>query len=136
MKREKIVVLFFCSLPLALIVAPYFLSIDEYRFNEKRRQRLLEMYPPGRATRADVHRKWEHTKWDVSEIRPASGWTAATNAWIRARVLNSEQRTGKPVQRVESELAPDGLSGSLCVCWFYYDDKDRIVDVEWQWHTD
>src|SRR5688572_4390644 len=134
MKREKIVVLLFCSLPLALMVASY-LPSGEYRFNEKRRQRLLEMYPPGRATRADVHRKWERTRWEVSEPRPVSGWTALTNAWIRTRALNSEQRTGKTVHLVESQLAPDGLF-SLCVCWFYYDDKDRIVDVEWQWHTD
>ena len=134
-KRDRILVLFFCALALVFItVGPSCISTEAY--NDERRQKLLQMYPPGTTTRADVHQRWGYPKWDVSEVRPATGWTAATNAWIRSRALNSEQRTGKAVQRIESQLAPDGFSGGLCVCWFYYDEKDRIVDVEWQWHTD
>jgi hypothetical protein len=118
----------------SLIIAGGCTSHEAY--TEKRRQTLLEMYPPGETTRADVHQRWGHSKWDVSQTRPAPDWTAATNAAVRTRVLNSEQRTSKPVHRVEADLAPDGWSGGLCICWFYYDEKDRIVDVEWQWHTD
>jgi len=106
-------------------------------YTEKRRQQLLAMYPPGQTTRGDVHRRWGHErKWDISETRPASGWAAAANARVRTRVLNSEQRIAKSVHRVESDLFPDGWSGGLCVRWFYYDEYDRIVDVDWEWHTD
>ena len=121
-----------CALTLQLIA-----GCSGEAYIEKRRQQLLTMYPPGQTTRADVYERWGHNrKWDVSETCPASGWNSARDGAVRTRVLNSEQRTGKPVHRVESDLAPDGWSGGLCVCWFYYDEHDRIVDVEWQWHTD
>jgi hypothetical protein len=102
-----------------------------------RRQQLLAIYPPGKTTRADVQQRWgTDRQWDFSETRPAAGWAAATNAFVGGRALTSEQRTGQSVHRIEGELAPDGISGGLCRCWFYYDQNDRLVDVDWQWHTD
>jgi hypothetical protein len=109
-------------------------SLENYEAD--RRQRLLEIYPLGTTTRAEVQQKWGQAKWDFSETRPAAGWGAATNRFVGDRALISEQRTGQPVHRIEGQLAPDGLSGSLCRCWFYYDKDDRLVDVDWQWHTD
>ena len=126
-------ILWFVALGLGLVLSGCG-SLENYEV--KRRDRLLEIYPPGQTTRADVQQKWGHTKWDFSETRPAAGWAAATNRFIGARALTSEQRTGQPVHRIEGDLAPDGLSGSLCRCWFYYDKDDRLVDVDWQWHTD
>jgi hypothetical protein len=48
----------------------------------------------------------------------------------------AEQRTGQIVSSCERYFGPDGWSGGLCYGWFYYDDRDYIVDAEWQWHTD
>jgi hypothetical protein len=109
-------------------------SLESYE--AKRRDQLLATCPPGKTTRADVQQKWGHTQWDFSETRPAAGWAASTNRFVGARALTSEQRTGQPVYRIEGDLAPDAISGGLCRCWFYYDKDDRIVDVDWQWHTD
>jgi hypothetical protein len=99
-----------------------------------RREQLLAIYPPGKTTRTDVQQRWGNPRWDFSETRPAAGW--ATNRFVGARALTSEQRTGQPVHRIEGHLAPDGISGGLCRCWFYYNEDDRLVDVDWQWHTD
>jgi hypothetical protein len=101
-----------------------------------RRERLLAAYPPGTTTRADVQKRWAPVKPDLSEIRPASGWSACAQPYVREHVASSEQRTGQSVYRSERYFGPDGLSGGLCYCWFYYDDQDHVVDAEWQWHTD
>jgi hypothetical protein len=108
-------------------------SPEEYA--AKRRQQLLTHYPPGKTTRADVQKRWA-VRPEFSETRPASGWTGSTHPAIRARAVASEQRTGQMVSRCERYLGPDGWSGGLCYCWFYYDDRDCVVDAEWQWHTD
>jgi len=109
-------------------------SLENYE--AERRERLLAIYPPGKTTRTDVQQRWGNSQWDFSETRPAAGWTTATNRFVADRALTSEQRTGQAVYRIEGELAPDGISGGLCRCWFYYDKDDRLVDVDWQWHTD
>jgi hypothetical protein len=102
----------------------------------RRREQLLAIYPPGKATRMDVQQKWSPVRPDLSETRPTSGWSAAANPAVRERTLASEQRTGKTVARCERYFGPDGLSGGLCYCWFYFDDRDVVLDAEWQWHTD
>ena len=40
-------------------------------------------------------------------------------------------RSGKGFRYV----GPDGTFG-LCYCWFYYDERDKVLDAEWQYHTD
>jgi len=70
------------------------------------------------------------------ETKPASGWGAAVHPAIRGRAAASEQRTGQVVSRCERYFGPDGSSGGLCYVWFYYDNRDHVVDAEWQWHTD
>lgn len=102
----------------------------------KRRQQLLAAYPPGKTTRADVQKRWSPIKPDLSETRPASGWVASTHLAVRERAVASEQRAGQIVSSCERYFGPDGWSGGLCYGWFYYDDRDYIVDAEWQWHTD
>jgi hypothetical protein len=100
-----------------------------------RRQRLLEIYPPGQTSRADVQRKWAPIPPELTAQRPASGWASLDNPRIRERVAASENRTGNTVERVDCYLGADGAFG-LCNCWFYYDKADMMVDVEWQHHTD
>jgi hypothetical protein len=99
----------------------------------ERRQKLLATYPPGETTRADVQKRWPYQP-DLSKVKPAGGWENA-GAEIRARVNASELRTGLPVYRCDRYFW-GGLSGSMSYYWFYYDEKDGLVDAEWQWHTD
>jgi hypothetical protein len=100
-----------------------------------RRQQLLAMYPPGVTTRADVRRKWASDTPEFTATRPAAGWATVEKPGIGDRVRASEQRTGKPVERVDRFFAPDGLF-ALCYCWSYYDGDDKVVDAEWQFHSD
>ncbi len=109
------------------------MSTEQYQ--AQRRLRLLEMYPPGTTTRADVQKKWDTIRPDLSVTRPAAGWNACNEPWIRAFVENSERRTGKPVYQVDRYMGPDGFL-SLCWCWFCFDEHDRLVDAEWQYHSD
>ena len=108
--------------------------LSERHDPEKRRQRLLELYPPGKTTRVDVQKKWG-TQPVLSETRPVSGWDGSARP-VQEHVAKSEQRTGQAVYRFERYWGPDGASGGLCYCWFYYDVSDRVVDVEWQYSSD
>lgn len=90
----------------------------------QRREKLLALYPPGTTNRADVQSRFP-TQPEFSELRPDSGWG----------VEQSERRTGKSPYRVERYLAPDGWL-SLCRCWFYYDESDRLVDADWVYVKD
>jgi hypothetical protein len=105
-----------------------------------RRDRLLAIYPPGQTTRADVQKKWAPINPEFTVARPADGWAALDKPGVRERIAASERRTGKPVQLVDCYVGPDGRSSldffGLCYCWFYYDAADKVVDVEWQYHTD
>jgi hypothetical protein len=105
-----------------------------------RREQLLAIYPPGQTTRADVQKKWAPGTAEFTFARPADGWAALDKPGIRERVAASERRTGKPVQLVDCYVGPDSRSLfdflGLCYCWFYYDGAQKVVDVEWQYHTD
>jgi hypothetical protein len=101
----------------------------------RRRLELLVLYPPGKTNRSEVESKWAPTQPDLSEIRPAAGWGSSLNAEVRKRVAASELRTGKAVYRTDRYTGLEDLF-SLCYCWFYYDEQDRVVDVEWQYHSD
>jgi hypothetical protein len=126
-------ILFCSALCLGLLLSGC-ASTEDYA--AKRRQQLLTAYPPGQTTRADVQKRWFPIKPDLSETRPASGWVASTHPAVRERAVASEERTGQIVSSCERYFGPDGWSGGLCYGWFYYDDRDYIVDAEWQWHTD
>src|SRR5262245_23941922 len=105
-------------------------SPEEYA--ARRREKLLEVYPPGTTTRAEVQRKlapWSDGP-QLSETRPASGWSGSGHPAIRVRAVASEKRAGRTVYRCERYFGPDGWSGGLCYCWFYYDDRDFLVDAE------
>ena len=132
MKRAPAIVLL-CSI--FMLSAVFGGCVSPERYAEQRRQRLLVLYPPGKTTRADVRERWGIQP-EPSETRPVSGWTASTHPAIGKRASASEQRTGQSVYRCERYFGPDGWSGGLCYCWLYYDDRDYIVDAEWQWHTD
>jgi hypothetical protein len=125
--------LFLCSVFALSIVLSGCVSPEKYA--EERRQRLLAANPPGKTTRTDVQKRWRSQP-DVSETRPASGWSASEDCAVREHTTASEQRTGQMVCRCERYSGPDGWSGGLCYGWFYYDNRDYVVDAEWQWHTD
>jgi|SRR5581483_3375983 len=105
-----------------------------------RREQLLAIYPPGSTTREDVKKKWSPVMPEFTTARPAQGWAALEYPSVRERVASSERRTGKSVQLVDCYVSPDSRSSfdlwGLCYCWFYYDAADKVVDVEWQYHTD
>ena len=105
-----------------------------------RRERLLAIYPPGQTSRADVQKRWAPITPQFTAARPADGWAALDKPRVRERVASSEQRTEHPVQLVECYVGPDSRSSfdfsGLCYCWFYYDAAGKVVDVEWQYHTD
>jgi hypothetical protein len=109
--------------------------VSPEKYAAKRRQPLLALYPPGKTTRAEVQDRMG-TQPELSEMRPAAGWSGSAHPAIRERAAASEQCIGMVVYRCERYFGPDGWSGGLCYGWFYYDDRDIIVDAEWQWHTD
>lgn len=110
-----------------------------------RRQKLLEIYPLGTTTRADVVARWSGKKPDFSIERPAGGWSALAPLSINGRQANvaflidqalvAEKRSGVLVHRLERFWGADGMF-SLCYCWFYYDLNEKLVDVEWQYMSD
>lgn len=116
----------------ALLVLAACTSADEYA--AQRRVQLLELHPPG-TPRTRIHAEFGGSRPELSLTRPEAGWRACENAAVGARVLASVKRTGEAVARVERWYLPDGFF-SLCWVWFYFGDDDRVVDAEWQYHTD
>ena len=106
-------------------------------FTERgRSDRLREMYPRGTA-RADVIDRFKQQP-NVSELRPAAGWAALLEpkAYLAERAAGAEGRVGRSPARLDVYVAyPDGVF-SLCNVWFYYDEQDRVLDTEWQYHSD
>ena len=99
-----------------------------------RSDRLREMYPQGTA-RADVIARFKAEP-KISELRPAAGWVALPKPYLAERVAGAEQRVGRSPARLDVYVAyPDGVF-SLCNVWFYYDENDRVLDTEWQYHSD
>jgi hypothetical protein len=107
---------------------------------QKHHQELLAAFPPEKTTRADVQKGLEPSTPDVVLIRVADDWSMNESGfnkpYFQERIAATEQRTRHTVFRCEHYLMPTGLSGGLCVYWFYYDDRERLIDAEWQWHTD
>ena len=91
--------------------------------------------PPGVTTRDDVHKRWEPIGPEFSAQRPAGAWESHDKPAVGARAVKVEERSGKRVALLEAFVGPDGMFG-LCTCWFYYDEADRVVDVEWAYHSD
>jgi hypothetical protein len=104
------------------------------QYEAERRNRLLELYPPGTLTQADIHARLDEPPLH-SLARPESGWIATEDDPAGERCLASEARTGRRVQIVEVYSLPDGMF-SLCYLWFYYDDAGVLTDTEWQWQSD
>jgi hypothetical protein len=105
----------------------------------ERRQVLLKLYPPGQATRTDVAEAyapyWKpreeqtgHHLWQ----RPTTGWSNHDVTYVRDYAIASESRTGKQVYAVEQYSGPSGYSlFGLCHCFYYYDERDVLVDADW-----
>jgi hypothetical protein len=107
-------------------------SFDDYA--EKRRQTLLNMYPPRATTKKDVRAKWSVPP-QVEASRPEGGWGSHPEWWIREYGSKAEKRIGRNIPKLERYFGADGIF-SLCYCWFYYDSRDRLLDAEWQWSSD
>lgn len=101
---------------------------------EMRHQRLLKIYPLRKTTRKDVEAKWRFPA-QVKVDRPAAGWDAEPDNWVKTYTTKAEARIEKKIARVERYYGADGIF-SLCYCWFYYDSADRLLDAEWQWSSD
>lgn len=93
------------------------------------------MYPPGTTTRADVQKRWNNSEPNEFEVRPAGGWDSSPHREMAAHVAGIEKRNGKTVSRWERRMGADGWF-SLSNCWYYYDEQDRVVDVEWEYQSD
>lgn len=117
----------------SLIAAAFLTGCQSYD-PAVRRQKLLEIYPPGQTTRAEVQAKWSPINPDVSATRPVEGWSACVNDNIRRHTFAAEMRSGQMIHRTERYLGVDGLG--LCWCWFYYNELDTLVDAECQFHSD
>src|SRR2546425_8793354 len=79
MSNTRFVILVSAALSLCIALSAC-TSPEEYA--AKRRQRLLVAYSPGTTARADVQKRWAPIKPDVSETRPASGWTTCRILWL------------------------------------------------------
>jgi len=69
----------------------------------------------------------------LARDRPAAGWSPADH--VGQHCLASERRTGNAVPHVGRYQVPDGIF-SLAYYWFYFDDRDRLVDADWQYSSD
>ena len=118
-----------------LVVIAFTGCTSPEHYARERSDQLLEIYPPGKTTRADVQKKWENTLPDFSVVRPADGWSSLPDKYIAERILFVEKKSQKTVSRCERYRGPDGLF-SLCYCWFYYDAEDKLIDAEWQYMSD
>jgi len=107
-------------------------TFDDY--TEKRRQRLLEMYPVRKTTRKDVEARWGFPP-QIKSKRPSAGWKNDPDIWVKNYATKAETRIGKKIAMAERYYGPDGMF-SLCYCWFYYDSSGRLLDAEWQWSSD
>ncbi len=114
-------------------------SHEKYVAYLAEKKALLAAAFPAGMSRAEVHAK---LKADSNAqvpmytgTRPATGWVAEPpvrgGSWCAA----AEVRTGRVVTSFDNCSMVDGLF-SLCYCWFYYDEADTLVDVDWQYQSD
>ncbi len=100
---------------------------------------LREMYPPEITSREDIHKKIE-SKPSLLEKCPDVGWDHHKNVSLVQKIQEIEKTSSKEILYVEMYSLPDPKSSfdffSLCRIWFYYDSKDKIVDVEWTYQSD
>ncbi len=100
---------------------------------------LREMYPPEITSREDIHKKIE-SKPVLLERRPVAGWKNHGDISMAQNIQEIEKTSSKEIQYVEMYLLPDPKSSfdffSLCRIWFYYDSRDKIVDLEWVYQSD
>lgn len=119
----------------ACISALLLTSCYHYNNAEMRRRQLLEMYPVGKTTREDIQARFGDRNPELRATRPAAGWEAYPNPWVRSYTTKAEQRIHRKIPEVDRYFGADGLF-SLCYCWFYFDSKHRLIDAEWQWSSD
>jgi hypothetical protein len=116
------------ALTLALLIAGCVTS------QEDRRKWVVEHYPPGQLTHAQLRERMRgepEQQWD----RPDAGWVSDGRAGAGDRALAAESRSGAQVQHVERYLQPDPPFG-LYLAWFFFDVDDRYVDADYQWQSD
>lgn len=126
---------------IAAAVAAAFSGCASPRMLDKtyRTDKLREVYPAGITSREDVQTALQ-TRPELSFGRPEMGWAHHASAVLSRKMPAMEEQIGKEVFLVERYLMPDPRSSfdlfSVCNLWFYYDAGEKLVDVEWEWHTD
>lgn len=101
----------------------------------KRRERLLESYPPQITTREMVAARWAPIMPELSYTKPREGWVSQEPRYAGEHVRAREKVLKQSIASFERYYGPDGLLG-LCRCWFYYDAAGRLIDAEWQYASD
>ena len=84
------------------------------------------MFPPGKATHADVETRAGAA--ERSLTRPSTGWT---QPFIR----DVEDRTGLVIVRADKHVSPTGTSAGFFTLehvWYFFDRADVLVDVVWE----
>ena len=100
----------------------------EFLSREERGRALLAKFPVG--TPRDVAQaRLSRLKLMQSDLIPPAGWASLENSWNREAALDSERRTGQTPHRADRYDTVVGMY-SLTLDWFFYDDKDEIVDVQ------
>ncbi len=125
---------------LALFAMVGCMSNEAYvRYHTERKARIQAAYPVG-MSRAELHAQLHSNGMSPTTVpnsgtRPAAGWSASPavpgDSWCDA----AEARTGRTVASFERYSMVDGLF-SLCYHWFYFDEADILVDVDWQYQSD
>ncbi|MDD3276299.1 MAG: hypothetical protein PHP93_04530 [Kiritimatiellales bacterium] len=108
-------------------------SYNQYIVNKH--QMLLDAYPPGMTSRSEVAARWSPVLPDLSMERPVDGWTVKKEPFIAQRLDAIEKKTNRIVARFDRYYGVDGFL-SLCRCWFFFDENDRLIDAEWQYVSD
>lgn len=97
------------------------------QYADRQTAELRALFPPGKASRADVLAKNGHGP-QFALVRPDTGWTAHV-------VLDAEERTHSYIARAEKYVSPAGTSAgfmTLAHVWYFYDRADLVVDVVYE----
>jgi hypothetical protein len=109
---------------------------DYAREVENNRQTLLVAYPVETTSGGDV-RKAMARPTKFAATRPVEGWYGE-------RLPGVEKRAGHGVYSYECYVVPnphrtmwEALDGRAARCsyWFFYDERERVVDAEWDLNT-
>ena len=81
--------------------------------------------------RGDVEQRLSTQQWTrrVDETRRKDGWNTSSRPAVMEHIRRIESATGRHIERWEQY---EGVATifSLAIARFYFDDSDRLVDIE------